>query len=107
MTSKETAAKLEWRVGDAYRDYEARVRRWVQPRRKSAGPARVEARMRSGLIVIGVLSLALASCTTIPTPQEANDAMLTLQKYGRWAWALGLALIWADLVLPIPQTAVI
>jgi uncharacterized membrane protein YdjX (TVP38/TMEM64 family) len=30
-----------------------------------------------------------------------------LREYGSWAWALGIALIWADLVLPIPQTAVI
>jgi uncharacterized membrane protein YdjX (TVP38/TMEM64 family) len=57
--------------------------------------------------VIGILSLALASCVTIPTPQEANDAVLMLRKYGSWAWALGIALIWADLLLPIPQTAVI
>ena len=63
--------------------------------------------MRSGLIVTGVSSLVLASCATIPTPQEANDAVLVLRKYGSWAWALGIALIWADLVLPIPQTAVI
>jgi uncharacterized membrane protein YdjX (TVP38/TMEM64 family) len=63
--------------------------------------------VRSSLTMIGVLTLVLASCATIPTPQEANDARLTLQKYGSWAWALGLALIWADLVLPIPQTAVI
>ncbi len=63
--------------------------------------------MRSGLIAIGVLTLVLASCATIPTPQEANDAVLVLRNYGGWAWALGIALIWADLVLPIPQTAVI
>lgn len=63
--------------------------------------------MRSSLIVIGVLSLVLASCATIATPQEANDAVLVLRKYGSWAWALGIALIWADLVLPILQTAVI
>ena len=63
--------------------------------------------MRSGLIVIAVLSLSLASCATIPTAQEANDAVLLLRKYGSWAWAVGIALIWADLVLPIPQTAVI
>ena len=65
--------------------------------------------MRSGLIVIGVLSLVLASCTwsVISTPQEANDAVLTLRQYESWAWAMGIALIWADLVLPIPQTAVI
>jgi len=30
-----------------------------------------------------------------------------LQKYHAWAWALGIVLIWADLVLPIPQAAVI
>jgi uncharacterized membrane protein YdjX (TVP38/TMEM64 family) len=63
--------------------------------------------VRSGLIVIGALSLVLASCATIPTPQEANDAVLTLRKYESRAWALGIALIWADLVLPLPQTAVI
>ena len=63
--------------------------------------------MRSGLIVIGVLAVVLASCTKIPTPQEANDAVLVLREYGSWAWALGIALIWADLLMPIPQTAVV
>ena len=63
--------------------------------------------MRSALIVIGVLVVVLASCAKIPTPQEASDAVLTLRQYEGWAWAVGIALIWADLVLPIPQTAVI
>lgn len=63
--------------------------------------------MKSGLILIGVLSLFCASCATMPTPQEANDALLTLRKYESWAWAVGIALIWADVVLPVPQTAVI
>jgi uncharacterized membrane protein YdjX (TVP38/TMEM64 family) len=63
--------------------------------------------VRSRLIVIGVLSLVLGSCTRIPTPQEANDAVLTLRTYESWAWALGIALIWGDVVLPVPQTAVI
>ena len=63
--------------------------------------------MRSGFVVIGVFSLVLASCARIPTPEEANDAVLMLRQYGSWAWALGIALIWADVVLPIPQTAVI
>jgi uncharacterized membrane protein YdjX (TVP38/TMEM64 family) len=57
--------------------------------------------------VTAVLSLVLASCTTVPTPQDANDVVLLLRKYGSWAWAPGIALIWADLVLPIPQTTVI
>jgi uncharacterized membrane protein YdjX (TVP38/TMEM64 family) len=63
--------------------------------------------VRSGLIVIVVLSLVLASCARIPTHQEANDAVLTLRKYESSAWALGIALIWADVVLPVPQTVVI
>ena len=63
--------------------------------------------VRSGLIVIAVLSLGLSSCGRIPTPQEANDAVLMLRQYESWAWALGIALIWIDLVLPVPQTAVI
>jgi uncharacterized membrane protein YdjX (TVP38/TMEM64 family) len=63
--------------------------------------------VRSGLIAIGALSLVLASCARIPTPEEANDAVLTLKEYESWAWALGIALIWGDVVLPVPQTAVI
>jgi uncharacterized membrane protein YdjX (TVP38/TMEM64 family) len=70
--------------------------------------------MRSRLIAIGYLSLVLASCAMppgshswIPTLQEANDAVLRRQEHGSWAWALGIVLLWADLVLPIPQTAVI
>lgn len=63
--------------------------------------------MIPNLIAIDVLSLGLASCATLPTAQEANDAVRTLQDYGSWAWAVGIALIWADLVLPVPQTAVI
>jgi uncharacterized membrane protein YdjX (TVP38/TMEM64 family) len=61
--------------------------------------------VRSALIVIGVLGFA--SCARIPTPAAANHAVLTLREYERWAWASGIALIWADLVLPVPQTAVI
>jgi uncharacterized membrane protein YdjX (TVP38/TMEM64 family) len=57
--------------------------------------------------VISALSLILASCARIPTPEEANDAVLALREYESWAWAVGIALIWADLVLPVPQTAVI
>jgi uncharacterized membrane protein YdjX (TVP38/TMEM64 family) len=62
--------------------------------------------LRLGLAVV-VMALALASCATIPTPQEANDAVLILRKYESWAWAAGIVLIWADVVLPVPQTVVI
>jgi uncharacterized membrane protein YdjX (TVP38/TMEM64 family) len=30
-----------------------------------------------------------------------------LREYESWAWAVGIALIWGDVVLPVPQTAVI
>jgi uncharacterized membrane protein YdjX (TVP38/TMEM64 family) len=63
--------------------------------------------MKSDLIAVGVLSLMLASCAKIPTAQEANEAVLVLREYESWAWAAGVILIWVDLVLPVPQTAVI
>jgi uncharacterized membrane protein YdjX (TVP38/TMEM64 family) len=49
----------------------------------------------------------MSSCARIPTALEANDAVSMLRQYESWAWALGIALIWVDVVLPIPQTAVI
>jgi uncharacterized membrane protein YdjX (TVP38/TMEM64 family) len=67
----------------------------------------LEAHVKSALIVIGVLSLVLASCAKVPTPEEANAAVLTLREYENWVWAIGIVLIWADVVLPVPQTAVI
>jgi uncharacterized membrane protein YdjX (TVP38/TMEM64 family) len=66
-----------------------------------------EAELRSKLVVVGILTLALASCAEIPTPQDANEAVIMLRKYDAWAWAAGIVLIWADLVLPVPQTVVI
>jgi uncharacterized membrane protein YdjX (TVP38/TMEM64 family) len=63
--------------------------------------------LRSSLAVIGALAILLAACARIPTSQDANDAVFMLREYDGWAWALGIALIWADLVLPVPQTAVI
>jgi uncharacterized membrane protein YdjX (TVP38/TMEM64 family) len=63
--------------------------------------------MRSGLIATCVSAALLASCANIPTAEEANDAVLALRGYESWAWAVGIVLIWVDLVLPVPQTAVI
>jgi uncharacterized membrane protein YdjX (TVP38/TMEM64 family) len=75
-----------------------------------ASPADLQKRrgkLRSSLTLIGVLAILLASCARIPTPQDANDAVFMLREYDGWAWALGIVLIWADVVLPVPQTAVI
>lgn len=63
--------------------------------------------MRLNLVVVVILAVALTSCATIPSVQEANDAVVMLQKYDTWAWAVGIPLMWADLVLPVPQTVVI
>ena len=63
--------------------------------------------MSSSLIRIGALAILLGACARIPTDQDANDAVSMLREYDSWAWAVGIALIWADLVLPVPQTAVI
>lgn len=63
--------------------------------------------MKAALMVLGIFALGLASCAALPTPEAANEAVLTLRKYESWAWALAIVLIWADLVLPVPQTAVI
>lgn len=54
-----------------------------------------------------VAALVLASCSAIPAPQDAGDAVLMLRDYNAWAWAVGIALICADVVLPVPQTVVI
>jgi len=76
-------------------------------RPRGAGLTRAATEVKSGLLVLGALAIVLTSCANLPTPEEANDAVLTLQKYESWGWALGIVLIWVDVVLPIPQTAVI
>jgi uncharacterized membrane protein YdjX (TVP38/TMEM64 family) len=63
--------------------------------------------VRARLLALGVLTVGITSCARLPTSQQANDAVLRLQEYDSWAWGMGIALIWADLVLPIPQTPAI
>ena len=63
--------------------------------------------MKSALVVIPVVLLVLASCASIPTPDQAGDVVLMLREHEAWAWAIGIALIWGDVALPIPQTVVI
>ena len=104
-------AYLERRFGDAYRDDKAPCTPLAvgvnQQRRPCGAPVRHirETQMRSGADSDGALAIVLSTCA-MPTPQEANDAVLMLRNYESWAWAAGIALIWTDLVLPIPQTAV-
>jgi uncharacterized membrane protein YdjX (TVP38/TMEM64 family) len=58
--------------------------------------------------MIGAVLTLLASCSgRMPTIDETNALVSRLRDYDAWAWALGIGLIWADLVLPVPQTAII
>lgn len=60
------------------------------------------------LVLWALLALCLVSCTArMPTVEEVNGVVLDLRQYSMWAWAPGIAALWADLVLPVPQTAVI
>ena len=64
------------------------------------------ARRRIFLALPFVLSL-LSCAAALPALEDVNEVVLRLREYRMLAWALGVAAIWADLVLPIPQTAVI
>jgi uncharacterized membrane protein YdjX (TVP38/TMEM64 family) len=66
-----------------------------------------EAEVRLRLVEVIALTFLLASCAAIPSASDANDAVLTLREYERWAWMIGILLLWADIALPVPQTAVI
>ena len=62
--------------------------------------------MRVVVIVIG--AALLVSCAgRMPTTDETTAVVSRLRDYDAWAWALGIGLIWADLILPVPQTAII
>lgn len=63
-------------------------------------------RVRSILPICGLI-IFLVSCNRIPTAEETSDLVLMLTQHRNWAWILGVLLIWVDLVLPVPQTAII
>jgi len=66
---------------------------------------RVARRCLLTALVLGVPGISCAA--TLPALEEVNAVVLQLREYRMWAWALGIGAIWADLVLPVPQTAVI
>lgn len=60
------------------------------------------------LPALGAVCLVLASCTTHQDVHGAVfDAVSMMRQHQDWAWAAGIALLWADLLLPVPQTTVI
>jgi uncharacterized membrane protein YdjX (TVP38/TMEM64 family) len=65
-------------------------------------------RLLVALVGAALLMLMLASCSgRMPTIEETNAVVSRLRDHDAWAWAVGIGLIWADLVLPVPQTAII
>jgi uncharacterized membrane protein YdjX (TVP38/TMEM64 family) len=68
---------------------------------------RMRARSVLQFAVVVASGAVLAACAALPTPEDANDALSMLRQHRSWAWALGIVLLWADVVLPVPQTAVI
>jgi uncharacterized membrane protein YdjX (TVP38/TMEM64 family) len=63
--------------------------------------------LKLGFVAVCILAMPLAFCATNPTPSDAVAAVVMLRQYDAWAWAAGIVLIWADVVLPVPQTVVI
>ncbi|HZA75099.1 MAG TPA: VTT domain-containing protein [Acidimicrobiales bacterium] len=51
--------------------------------------------------------MALAAAARLATLDDADPSTDLLSDLGTWAWAAGIALIVADLVLPVPQASVI
>ena len=65
---------------------------WLRPRR---------------LIAIAVPLLALGAIARLATLDDAEASTDLLSHLDTWAWAVGILLILADLVLPVPQASVI
>src|SRR5512145_1405270 len=60
------------------------------------------------LPVVALIAFAVVSCAArLPPVEEVNEVVLQLREYRAWAWCVGVGAIWVDLVLPVPQTAVI
>jgi uncharacterized membrane protein YdjX (TVP38/TMEM64 family) len=61
---------------------------------------------RSGMIMLVTSLLALIAVARIASLGDADASTDVLESVRTWAWAVGIVLIVADLVLPVPQTAV-
>jgi uncharacterized membrane protein YdjX (TVP38/TMEM64 family) len=67
--------------------------------------------MRLFLVILALVALMLVPVVIfqdeIDRYFEGEEGLRHLQEYGGWAWLVGIGLIVADLVLPVPSTAVI
>ena len=57
-------------------------------------------------MVAAALSMLAACSGRMPTGDETTAIVLRLRDYDAWAWAVGIGLIWAGVILPVPQTAI-
>lgn len=66
--------------------------------------------MRLALLILGLILIFLAPLLifgdTFDVGWSGESSVVRLRSYGDWAWAVGIGLIVADLLLPIPATAV-
>jgi uncharacterized membrane protein YdjX (TVP38/TMEM64 family) len=67
--------------------------------------------MRLTLVILGLVGLMLVPVLVFDDEIDGvfagEEGIKLLQSFGVWAWAVGIGLIVADLVLPVPSTAVI
>lgn len=66
--------------------------------------------MRLTLVIIGLVLIFTAPMLifgeTFDVALSGDEAVARLRSYGHWTWAVAIGLIVADLVLPIPATAI-
>ncbi|MGH9230403.1 MAG: TVP38/TMEM64 family protein [Acidimicrobiales bacterium] len=88
----------------------------MRPLRATASPTRPPAPRRDSaapwprprwLIALAPALLTLAAAARLATLDDADASTDLLSDFGTWAWAAGIALMVADLVLPVPQASVI
>jgi uncharacterized membrane protein YdjX (TVP38/TMEM64 family) len=59
------------------------------------------------MIMLATSLLALIAVARMATLEDTDASTDVLESVRTWAWAVGIVLIVADLVLPVPQTAVL
>jgi uncharacterized membrane protein YdjX (TVP38/TMEM64 family) len=73
----------------------------TQPLRTRAWSGR-----QRGIVVVAVL-LTAASLLRLLTLDDAEAVLDDVRSWGAWPWLVIVLLLWADLVLPVPQPSVI
>jgi uncharacterized membrane protein YdjX (TVP38/TMEM64 family) len=59
------------------------------------------------MIMVAAFLLALLAVARMATLEDADAWTDVLESVRTWAWAVGIVLIVADLILPVPQASVL